>query len=128
MSEAADPTAFRAFEQASWESLAGPYQDAFGRLTTPVIGPLLDAARVGPGIRVLDVATGPGYVAAAAIQRGAQVVGLDFSEAILAEARRHQPGVDFRAGDAEALPFPESSFDAVVMSFGLMHSVGLTRR
>src|SRR5262249_56363460 len=70
---------------------------------------------------VLDVATGPGYVAAAAVRRGASVVAVDFSEAMLAEARRHHPAIDFRSGDAEALPFPDASFDAVVMSFGLLH-------
>ena len=60
-------------------------------------------------------------MAAAAAQRGASVVAVDFSEAMLAEARRHHPAIDFRTGDAEALPFPEASFDAVVMSFGLLH-------
>jgi len=76
---------------------------------------------VGPRTRVLDVATGPGYVAAAAAQRGASVVAIDFAEAMLAEARRHHPGIDFRGGDAEALPFGDAVFDAVVMSFGLLH-------
>jgi SAM-dependent methyltransferase len=120
-SQTADPSAFHAFERAGWESIPRAYQDAFGTLTTQAIGPLLDAARVGPGVRVLDVATGPGYVAGAAAQRGARVVGVDFSAAMLAEARRHHPAIEFRAGDAEALPFPDASFDAVVMSFGLLH-------
>jgi SAM-dependent methyltransferase len=120
-SQAADASAFHAFERAGWESIPRAYQDAFGTLTTQVIGPLLDAARVGPGVRVLDVATGPGYVAGAAAQRGARVVGVDFSAAMLTEARRHHPAIDFEAGDAEVLPFPDASFDAVVMSFGLLH-------
>jgi len=114
-------SAFHAFERAGWESIPRAYQDGFGTLTTQAVGPLLDAARVGPGVRTLDVATGPGYVAAAAAARGARVVGLDFSATMLAEARRLHPGVDFRAGDAEDLPFPDGSFDAVVMSFGLLH-------
>jgi SAM-dependent methyltransferase len=116
-----DPSAFHAFERAGWESIPGAYHDAFGGLTTQAIGPLLDAARVGPGLYVLDVATGPGYVAAAAAKRGAKVVGVDFSEAMLTAARRHHPAIDFQAGDAEALPFPDSTFDAAVMSFGLLH-------
>ena len=120
-SQTADPSAFHAFERAGWESIPRAYQDAFGALTTQAIGPLLDAARIRPGIRVLDVATGPGYVASAAVQRGATVVGVDFSTAMLAEARRHHPVVDFREGDAEALPVPDASFDAVVMNFGLLH-------
>jgi ubiquinone/menaquinone biosynthesis C-methylase UbiE len=120
-SQTADPSAFHVFERTGWESIPRAYQDAFGTLTTQAIGPLLDAARVGPGVRVLDVATGPGYVAAAAAQRGAAVVGVDFSAAMLAEARRHHPAIDFQAGNAEALSFPDASFDAVVMSFGLLH-------
>ena len=119
--QTADPSAFHAFERAGWESIPRAYQDAFGTLTTQATGPLLDAARVGPGVRVLDVATGPGYVAGAAAWRGASVVGIDFSPAMLAEARRHHPAIDFQVGDAEALPFHDASFDAVVMSFGLLH-------
>jgi ubiquinone/menaquinone biosynthesis C-methylase UbiE len=76
---------------------------------------------VREGLRVLDVATGPGYAAAAAARRGANVVGLDFSAAMVAEARRKHPTLDFREGDAEELPFADDSFDAVVMNFGLLH-------
>jgi SAM-dependent methyltransferase len=119
--QAADPSAFHAFERTGWESIPRAYQDAFGALTTQAIDPLLDAARVGPGVRVVDVATGPGYVAGAAARRGARVVGVDFSAAMLAEARRHYPAVEFQAGDAEALPFPDGRLDAFVMSFGLLH-------
>jgi SAM-dependent methyltransferase len=119
--QTAGPSAFHAFERAGWESIPRAYQDGFGALTIQAVGPLLDAARVGLGVRVLDVATGPGYVAAAAGRRGAAVVGVDFSAAMLAEARRHHPEIDFQVGDAEALPFPEGVFDAVVMSFGLLH-------
>jgi len=70
---------------------------------------------------VLDVATGPGFVAGAADERGATVVGLDFSPAMIVEAQRRHPTVSFREGDAEALPFEDGSFDAVVMNFGLLH-------
>ena len=119
--ETGEPSEFHTFERAGWESIPQAYQDAFGSLTTQAVGPLLDAAAVGPGVRVLDVATGPGYVAAAAAGRGATVVGIDFSAAMLAEARRHHPEIEFQAGDAEALSFPDATFDAVVMSFGLLH-------
>jgi SAM-dependent methyltransferase len=120
-SQIADPAAFHAFERVGWESVPRPYHDAWGTLTTQTVGPLLDAVRAGPGTRILDVATGPGYVAAAAARRDASVVAVDFSESMLVEARRHHPAIDFRTGDAEALAFPDGSFDAVVMSFGLLH-------
>jgi SAM-dependent methyltransferase len=118
---AGDPAAFHAFERAGWERVAEAYRDAFGPLTSQAIEPLLDAVHAGPGVRLLDVATGPGYVAAAAAQRGATVVGIDFAGAMLAEARRRAPSVRFEAGDAEALAFPGAAFDAVVISFGLLH-------
>ena len=72
-------------------------------------------------MRVLDVATGPGYVAGAAAQRGATVVAVDFSSSMVAEARRRHPKIPFYEGDAEALSFPDRAFDAVVMNFGLLH-------
>ena len=112
---------FREFEHAGWEKLPARYHDAFGALTTQTIDPLLDAVGTRKGIRLLDVATGPGYVAAAAAARGATVTGLDFAAAMVAEAKRRYPSIEFREGDAEALPFPEASFDAVTMNYGLLH-------
>jgi SAM-dependent methyltransferase len=92
-----------------------------GPITTRLVGPLLDAAAVDRGARVLDVASGPGYVAAAAAERGASVIGVDIAEGMLSLARRLQPQLDFRFGNAEALPFPDASFDAVVANFVLLH-------
>ena len=112
---------FREFEHAGWEKLPQRYHDAFAGLTSQAIEPLLDAVLAGKGIRLLDVATGPGYVAAAAAARGADVTGLDFAAAMVAEARRNYSKITFKEGDAEDLPFPDSSFDAVTMNFGLLH-------
>jgi len=113
--------AFHAFEHAGWELVPRQYDESFAALTAQSIEPLLEATEVRDGLRVLDVATGPGYAAAAAAGRGADVVGLDFSAAMVAEARRQHPTIDFREGDAEELPFPDNSFNAVVMNFGLLH-------
>jgi SAM-dependent methyltransferase len=112
---------FKAFEAAGWSRRANTYGRVTGAITARFIDPLLDAARVGPGTRVLDVATGPGHVAAAAAARGAEPVGVDIAEGMLAVARRDHPQLDFRPGDAEALPFADSSFDAVVGAFVLNH-------
>ncbi len=116
-----NPRAFRSFEHAGWQNVSRQYHESFADLTSQAIEPLLNAVRAGKGTRLLDVATGPGYVAAVASQRGASVIGVDFSAAMVAEASRQYPGVEFRDGDAEALPFPNGSFDAVVMNFGLLH-------
>lgn len=112
---------FREFEHAGWEKLPPAYDRAFARLTTQAIPALLDAVGVKQNSRLLDVASGPGYVAAAAAERGAGVTGVDFSAAMVADARRRYPAITFQEGDAEALAFPDASFDAVTMSFGMLH-------
>ena len=116
-----DPIAFHDFEQEGWQRAAEYYPDSFGTLTMQTTEPLLDAAGIGPGMRVLEVATGPGYVAGAAAARGADVVGLDFSPLMIEEARRRYAGLTFVEGDAEALAFDAGEFDAAVMNFGVLH-------
>jgi SAM-dependent methyltransferase len=112
---------FHDFEQAGWERAAEHYSDAFGSLTAQTIRPLLEAAGVTAGTRVLDVATGPGSVAAAAAKLGASAVGVDFSSQMVALAREHHPSLVFEEGDAEALEFADSRFDAVTINFGVLH-------
>ena len=112
---------FTAFEHEAWEKVASTYKTMFGELTKQSNGELLDALGVRAGTRFLDVATGPGYVAGVAARRGAHAVGIDFAQAMVDEARRAYPEVEFQRGSADALPFPDSSFDAVGISFGLLH-------
>jgi 2-polyprenyl-3-methyl-5-hydroxy-6-metoxy-1,4-benzoquinol methylase len=116
-----DADAFNAFEAAAWEEQAGGYHRSLGAITTRVIEPLLDAAQIRRGMRVLDVATGPGYVAAAAAVRGADVVGVDVAAEMVALARTLRPELEFRRADAEQLPFAEGSFDAVLANFLIPH-------
>jgi SAM-dependent methyltransferase len=116
-----DPQAIRAFEHAGWQRAASCYGGTFAAATTAFVDALLDAAHVGAPTRVLDVCCGPGYVAGAAAARGAAAAGLDFSPAMLEIARAAHPRLDFAHGDAEALPFPDGSFGAVVSNFGIHH-------
>jgi demethylmenaquinone methyltransferase/2-methoxy-6-polyprenyl-1,4-benzoquinol methylase len=81
---------------------------------------LAAAAAVRPGDRVLDAACGTGDLAVAASRAGAgAVVGLDFSERMLERARRKAPGLEWVRGDLLALPFPDGSFDAATIGFGI---------
>src|SRR5262245_40288521 len=116
-----DPVSFRQFEHRGWQKIPQQYHQAFGELTTQSIEPLLDAAAVKKGTKVLDIGTGPGYVAAAAAKRGATVIGIDFSATMIAEAQKRNPDVKFREGDAEQLPFDNDLFDAAVVNFGILH-------
>lgn len=117
----AGPADFSAFEHEGWERVAQAYDTYFSDLTAQSNHAMLEALRVGRGTRFLDVASGPGYLAAAARRRGADVAGVDFSFAMVEKARRVFPGLEFRIGDAEDLPFPDESFDAVGVSFGMEH-------
>lgn len=101
--------------------MAGKYPDAWSGLTRLFIPDLLEAAAVAPGMWVLDVACGPGYVAEAARALGANPIGVDFCAEMIALARERCPHIEFHQGDAEALGFADDSFDVVLMNFGLLH-------
>jgi ubiquinone/menaquinone biosynthesis C-methylase UbiE len=86
-------------------------------------GPILDAAGVEPGQRVLDVACGTGVLgrsAAARVGSVGYIAGVDPDPGMLAVAGQLSPAVDWRQGVAESLPWPDRSFDVVVSQFGLM--------
>ena len=116
-----DADAFNAFEAAGWDARAVEYDHYWPALTNRLSDPLLDAVGAGPGTRVIDVACGPGYLAGRAAERGALAVGVDIAEPMIRLARRRFPRAEFRQGDAQALPFPDRCFDAVVANLGLPH-------
>jgi demethylmenaquinone methyltransferase/2-methoxy-6-polyprenyl-1,4-benzoquinol methylase len=77
--------------------------------------------------RALDVATGTGDLAIELGSRGADVVGVDFSEGMLEIARRKAPQIDFRTGNALALDFGDDEFDAATVGFGARNFDDLDR-
>src|SRR2546427_12159728 len=97
-----DPSPFRQFEHKGWQEIASRYDRGFASVTTQSVTPLLDAARVTKGARVLDVACGPGYAAAAAAARGAMATGVGFSSEKGEEGRSRDSGIGCLEGDAEA--------------------------
>jgi demethylmenaquinone methyltransferase/2-methoxy-6-polyprenyl-1,4-benzoquinol methylase len=84
-------------------------------------------AAVRAGDRVLDACCGTGDLALADERAGGTVTGLDFSEPMLARARRKSASVEWVQGDALALPFPDASFDAATVGFGVRNVVDLER-
>jgi SAM-dependent methyltransferase len=95
-----------------WAYLVEPY-------AWRVNGTLFDRAHVGSGTRLLDIACGSGYAANVAAGRGAEVCGLDASEALIAIARARTPAGDFRVGDMFALPFDDGRFDVATSFNGI---------
>ena len=108
-------------QQATWAT--GDFNE-IGRGIVPVSEALCQAVDPRPGQRVLDVACGAGTAALVAARRYCDVAGIDFVPALIdrAKARAAAEGVqiDFRVGDAQALPFPDQSFDVVVSVFGVI--------
>ena len=118
---APDLGAIKTRQQATWSS--GDYH-MIGTQIQVVSELLIEALDVHSTERVLDVATGSGNAALAAARRGCAVTGVDYVPALLERARRRAEAegltVEFVEGDAEALPFPDASFDVVSSVFGSM--------
>jgi SAM-dependent methyltransferase len=95
----------------------------FDAMLVPFVAPVLDAARVGPADRVLDVGCGNGALSRAAAGRGARVTGVDISAPMLAVARRRAAAegltAEYLEADAQTHPFA-GGYDAVVSRFGVM--------
>lgn len=100
----------------------GPVAERYGRSAVHLGGPdldaLVEAAELGGREEILDLGCGAGHTTRAVARRASRVVGLDLTEAMLEEARwlarsEGADAIEFRAGDAESLPFPDASFDRV---------------
>ncbi|TIV94935.1 MAG: methyltransferase domain-containing protein [Mesorhizobium sp.] len=115
----------RPMDEPFYKTAAIGYDELFARATNSFIPSLLRSARIAPGHRVLDVATGTGAAAqAAAIIVGASgsVTGGDISPSMLESAKRNlknQP-ISLVSFDAHALPYEDCQFDAVICQLGLM--------
>jgi SAM-dependent methyltransferase len=121
VSDDIDRDAFRDFERTAHDRLANTYHDFFASVTEHSAEPLLIAAKVDAGMRVLDVACGSGVVAMHAARRGAFVTGADLSPRMLDLARKLNPGCTFREASVDSMPFDDDAFDAVVCAFGIGH-------
>ncbi len=109
-------------QQDDWDARAADY-DAVVDLMEPELGKastaLMEAARVGPGTKVLDLACGPGHTTNAATRLGADALGIDASQAMIDIARRRFPNARFEIGDMLAPPV--GPWDAIVCRMGAHH-------
>ena len=121
MEQAIDRDAFRAFERKAHDRHADSYHAFFAPVTEHAAEPLLSAARVRAGMRVLDVACGSGVIAKHAAKRGGSVIGVDLAPRMLELAARLNPDCTFREASVESMPFEDGWFDALVCAFGIGH-------
>lgn len=108
---------FDVYERELWAGRADDYDSGFAYLSGETAGPLLDAAGVTAGTRLLDVGTGPGVVAGPATTRGARVTAVDAEPSMAEVAARNVPGLDVRVGVLPELSLPDGELDAVVGNF-----------
>ena len=125
MTTVIDPAAdaaLKARHAAMWA--LGDYPKVARQLISGLGAELVAATRIGPGDRVLDVAAGPGNAAIPAALAGADVVASDLTPELVASGRaaaeRAGAQLDWRVADAEALPFGDAEFDAVISCVGVM--------
>jgi demethylmenaquinone methyltransferase / 2-methoxy-6-polyprenyl-1,4-benzoquinol methylase len=88
---------------------------AWRRVVTAIIAPTA-------GMKILDIAAGTGSSSKPLVDKGADVIALDFSEGMLAAGRKRHKDIKFQQGDALNLPFGENTFDVTTISFGLRNT------
>ena len=131
MTDQFDPVRFKRDQRSSWDAASAGWEkwwSVFEKAAQTVSDRLVAMAKVKPGDRVLDIATGtgePAITAARAVGPKGQVIGIDQSAGMVAAARRRAStltlhNVEYREGDAESLRIDERGFDAVLCRWGLM--------
>ncbi len=116
-----DMQSIKARQKATWES--GDFGQVAKHIET-IAQQFMDRIELRPGMTVLDAACGTGNLAVIAARRGCSTFGLDIAANLVAQARerasRESLDIEFTEGDAEAMPYPDASFDAVVSMYGVM--------
>lgn len=113
--------AFVTAERDGWHNRANAYGSHTARATLQIVPAMLDALRLRPGMHLLDVACGPGYVAGVAAALDVRSIGIDYAPGMVEAAKERFAHINFQVADAEALPFGDESFDAVACNMGLFH-------
>jgi len=115
-----DPTAVAQAERNTWNRCATEYMSA-APLTAHAVNLLIEAARLSPESRALDVACGPGHITQMMADTGATVTGVDLSPEMVEVAKKLNPKIEFREANVDYLPFDSKSFDAVLVNYAIHH-------
>jgi SAM-dependent methyltransferase len=118
---APDINSIKARQKSTWES--GDFGQV-ARFITPIAEQFMARIDLRPGLKVLDAACGTGNLAVIAARRGCVTFGLDIAANLIAQARerarQESLAIEFTEGDAEAMPYPDASFDVVMSMYGVM--------
>ena len=107
-----------------WADTYDDFHNPLIAVEGPIIHQLID--RIRPG-RALDAACGTGRYARYMSERGHQVSAVDLSPEMIERARPNTPGVEFRSGSLEELPFPDQAFDLVMCGLALTHLPAISK-
>jgi SAM-dependent methyltransferase len=118
-----DYSAFAKMERGGWSDAAraSGYVELFASASGQAISSLLNGAGAKPNCKALDLCCGQGNASQALLSRGCEVIGIDFSPAMLAFARQRALKAAFIEGDAQNLPFDDAEFDIAVSNLGVCH-------
>jgi len=118
---AVDIQSIKARQKATWES--GDFGQV-ARFIVPAAQEFMGQIELKPGQKVLDAACGTGNLAVIAARRGCATFGLDIASNLVTQARKRAEqeslNIEYTEGDAEAMPYPDASFDVVVSMYGVM--------
>jgi SAM-dependent methyltransferase len=117
---------YRKIMRKGWNLTVDVYDRSWVSVLERYTEGCVQRARVGPGDRVLDVATGLGTAALFAANRGARVVGTDISDAFVEAAGRRAPNITYERSEMESLRAADASMDVVLCAFGLMYAAPLS--
>lgn len=115
-----DDATLKQRHRSMWAS--GHYPDVARDMLPSLADRIVEAAGIGPGQRVLDIAAGSGNVATRAARAGADVVASDLTPELLEQGRSAEPdlAINWETADAESLPYEDATFDAAVSCVGIM--------
>jgi ubiquinone/menaquinone biosynthesis C-methylase UbiE len=112
---------FSKLEHEGWSRVADLYDQSWAVLTKQFSKSLMETADIRSGMKVLDLACGPGYISQDIYKKRANVIGVDFSAAMIGLAKQAYPHIEFLESDVQQLDFTDETFDCVVMNFGMLH-------
>lgn len=111
---------FQNFEYFGWQKAATKYS-RFSLLTQQSINDLIKHLNIQPEDKLLDVASGPGFLASRMQKIGADPIGIDLSEKMIETAKKNYPKIEFQVVNAEDTGFPDRVFDKIAINHGLIH-------
>lgn len=111
---------FERFEYLGWQKAAAKYS-RFSLLTQQTVGDLIEHLNIQSGDKVLDVASGPGFLASRVREVGGEPIGIDLSGEMVYQAKKNYPNIEFRVANAEKTGFPDQRFNKIAINHGLIH-------